>query len=59
MFPFFRRFKAQDAPGLFQAVLAVAFVAEHIEFLEIVGYGLDLDGFYRNLPYVAQVQNMN
>lgn len=25
----------------------------------VVGYGLDYQGNYRNLPYIAQVQNMN
>jgi hypoxanthine phosphoribosyltransferase len=25
----------------------------------VVGYGLDYQGFYRNLPYIAQVQNFN
>ena len=25
----------------------------------VVGYGLDYQGYYRNLPYIAQVQNMN
>lgn len=25
----------------------------------VVGYGLDYNGFYRNLPYIAQVQNFN
>lgn len=25
----------------------------------VVGYGLDYQGFFRNLPYIAQVQNMN
>jgi hypoxanthine phosphoribosyltransferase len=25
----------------------------------VVGYGLDYQGLYRNLPYIAQVQNMN
>lgn len=24
----------------------------------VVGYGLDYDGYYRNLPYIAQVQNL-
>ncbi len=24
----------------------------------VVGYGLDYEGFYRNLPYIAQVQNL-
>lgn len=24
----------------------------------VVGYGLDYQGFYRNLPYIAQVQNL-
>jgi hypoxanthine phosphoribosyltransferase len=25
----------------------------------VVGYGLDFQGYYRNLPYIASVQNMN
>lgn len=25
----------------------------------VVGYGLDYQGFFRNLPYIAQVQNFN
>ena len=25
----------------------------------VVGYGLDYQGMYRNMPYIAQVQNMN
>jgi hypoxanthine phosphoribosyltransferase len=25
----------------------------------VVGYGLDYEGFYRNLPYLAQLQNIN
>jgi hypoxanthine phosphoribosyltransferase len=25
----------------------------------VVGYGLDYQGYYRNLPYIAQVQNIN
>jgi len=25
----------------------------------VVGYGLDYQGFYRNLPYIAQVSNIN
>jgi hypoxanthine phosphoribosyltransferase len=25
----------------------------------VVGYGLDYQGFYRNLPFIAQVQNFN
>lgn len=25
----------------------------------VVGYGLDYQGFYRNLPYIAQVQSLN
>ena len=24
----------------------------------VVGYGLDYDGYFRNLPYIAQVQNL-
>jgi hypoxanthine phosphoribosyltransferase len=25
----------------------------------VVGFGLDYQGYYRNLPYIAQVQNIN
>ena len=25
----------------------------------VVGYGLDYQGFYRNLPFIAQIQNIN
>ena len=25
----------------------------------VVGYGLDFQGFYRNLPYIAKVENIN
>lgn len=25
----------------------------------VVGYGLDFQGYYRNLPYIARVENMN
>ena len=25
----------------------------------VVGYGLDYQGYYRNLPYIAQVSNLN
>jgi hypoxanthine phosphoribosyltransferase len=25
----------------------------------VVGYGLDYQGYYRNLPYLAQIQNIN
>jgi hypoxanthine phosphoribosyltransferase len=25
----------------------------------VIGYGLDYQGFYRNLPYIAQVQSLN
>lgn len=25
----------------------------------VVGYGLDYQGYYRNIPYIAQVENMN
>lgn len=35
------------------------FVGFEIENEFVVGYGLDYQGFYRNLPYVAKVQNMN
>jgi hypoxanthine phosphoribosyltransferase len=25
----------------------------------VVGYGLDYQGYYRHLPYIAQIQNLN
>lgn len=37
----------------------VDFVGFEIANDFVVGYGLDYQGYYRNLPYIAQVQNMN
>ncbi|MCB0341384.1 MAG: hypoxanthine phosphoribosyltransferase [Pseudobdellovibrionaceae bacterium] len=37
----------------------VDFVGFEIPNDFVVGYGLDYQGYYRNLPYIAQVQNIN
>jgi hypoxanthine phosphoribosyltransferase len=41
--------------------LKVACKLDHVGFQItnefVVGYGLDYDGYFRNLPYIAQVQN--
>ena len=37
----------------------IDYVGFEIENNFVVGYGLDYQGFYRNLPYIAQVNNMN
>ena len=37
----------------------VDFVGFKIQNDFVVGYGLDYQGYYRNLPFIAQVSNMN
>lgn len=43
--------------------LKVACKIDHVGFEIsndfVVGYGLDYQGYYRNLPYIARVQNLN
>ena len=41
--------------GIERPPLAVKYEGFHIPPKFVVGYGLDLDGKYRNLPYVAEV----
>ena len=36
----------------------VDYIGFKIENEFVVGYGLDYQGYYRNLPYIAQVQNL-
>ena len=42
--------------GVERPPLEVAYEGFHIPPKFVVGYGLDLDGKYRNLPYVAEVE---
>ena len=42
--------------GVERPPLDVAYEGFHIPPIFVVGYGLDLDGKYRNLPYVAEVE---
>jgi len=37
----------------------VDYVGFNISNEFVVGYGLDYQGYYRNLPYIAMVQNLN
>jgi hypoxanthine phosphoribosyltransferase len=42
--------------GVERPPLEIAYEGFHIPPKFVVGYGLDLDGKYRNLPYVAEVE---
>jgi len=42
--------------GVDRPPLSIAYEGFHIPPKFVVGYGLDLDGKYRNLPYVAEVE---
>ena len=42
--------------GVDRQPLEIAYEGFHIPPKFVVGYGLDLDGKYRNLPYVAEVE---
>ena len=46
-------------PGAKKIDCDIDYVGFEIENNFVVGYGLDYQGFYRNLPYIAQVSNMN
>ena len=43
-------------PGKAAGDVAVDFVGFDIEDVFVVGYGLDFDGLYRNLPYIAELK---
>jgi hypoxanthine phosphoribosyltransferase len=45
--------------GVERPPLDVAYEGFHIPPKFVVGYGLDLDGKYRNLPYVAEVEGVD
>ncbi len=42
-------------PGKAPADVSVDFVGFDVEDVFVVGYGLDYDGQYRNLPYIAEL----
>lgn len=44
-------------PGKAPAEVAVDFVGFDVEDVFVVGYGLDFDGYYRNLPYIAELKS--
>ncbi|MGI9585694.1 MAG: hypoxanthine phosphoribosyltransferase [Acidimicrobiia bacterium] len=45
--------------GIERPPLAVKYEGFHIPPKFVVGYGLDFDGKYRNLPYVAEVEDVD
>ena len=48
-----------EKPDALKVACEVDFVGFKIPNDFVVGYGLDYQGLYRNLPYIAQVQSLN
>jgi hypoxanthine phosphoribosyltransferase len=48
-----------EKPDALKVPCEVDFVGFKIPNDFVVGYGLDYQGLYRNLPYIAQVQSLN
>ncbi len=46
-------------PNALKSKLKLNYVGFEIGNEFVVGYGLDYQGYYRNLPYIAQVNNTN
>lgn len=46
-------------PDALREACEVDYVGFKLENNFVVGYGLDYQGHYRNLPYIAQVQSLN
>jgi hypoxanthine phosphoribosyltransferase len=46
-----------EKPEALKVPCKLDYVGFKIENEFVVGYGLDYDGYFRNLPYIAQVQN--
>ena len=44
--------------GVERPPLEIAYEGFHIPPAFVIGYGLDFDGKYRNLPYVAEVDSV-
>ncbi|RME15773.1 MAG: hypoxanthine phosphoribosyltransferase [Bdellovibrio sp.] len=48
-----------NKPGMREVECQIDFFGFNIGNDFVVGYGLDYNGFYRNLPYIAQIQDFN
>jgi len=46
-------------PGALKTKVDLDYVGFEISNEFVVGYGLDYQGFHRNLPYIAQVESLN
>ena len=46
-------------PAALKTDCTIDHVGFEIDNRFVVGYGLDYQGYYRNLPYVAQAQDFN
>lgn len=46
-------------PSALKIPCDIDYLGFEIENEYVVGYGLDFQGYYRNLPFVAKVQNIN
>lgn len=46
-------------PAALKTKCPLDYVGFEIDNHFVVGYGLDYQGYYRNLPYIAQAQNVN
>ena len=46
-------------PAAMKIPLEIDHIGFTIENQFVVGYGLDYEGWFRNLPYIAEVQNFN
>lgn len=47
-----------EKPDALKVPCTIDYVGFKIKNDFVVGYGLDYQGYYRNLPYIAQVQNL-
>lgn len=47
-----------EKPDALKVPCKIDYVGFKISNEFVVGYGLDYQGYYRNLPYIAQVQNL-
>jgi hypoxanthine phosphoribosyltransferase len=46
-------------PAAMKIPLELDYIGFKIENQFVVGYGLDYEGWFRNLPYIAEIQNFN
>ena len=45
-------------PGNNVKISSIEYVGFNIPNDFVVGYGLDYQGYYRNLPYIAQIEDL-